>query len=152
MKKGFTIKKGFQKDKPDFDIIYEILVAALEYRPGTTFLKSLLQQYLERGSLSKKQLQGLHNKASKIEEIPVGRLATLEALIIKMPDRFKSEIPETKPLYTKDESTGEMINAILEKYPQHKTVLVFKTKYDNNEILSTTELEALKKFNKLLVK
>ena len=133
-------------------MVNEVLEECILAYPLSSFIISLYKQYQQRGSLSKKQLQGLHSKASTIEEIPVGRLATLEALIIKMPDRFKSEIPETKPLYTKDESTGEMINAILEKYPQHKTVLVFKTKYDNNEILSTTELEALKKFNKLLVK
>jgi len=84
--------------------------------------------------------------------MPDSRLATLEALIMKMPDRFKSEIPGIKPLYTKDESIGEMINAILKKYPQHKTVLLFKNKYDNNETLSATEIETLKKFNKLLVK
>lgn len=146
------MKKHSHFDKPAFDIVLDVLTIALEYRPDAAFIKSLYQQYLERGSLSKKQLQGLHDKASKIKEMPDSRLATLEALIMKMPDRFKSEIPGIKPLYTKDESAGEMINAILKKYPQHKTVLLFKNKYDNNETLSGAEIETLKKFSKLLVK
>lgn len=138
------------KEKPEFDIILHILDAAREYRPDSVFIQSLLQQYLERGSLSKKQLQGLHSKASKINEIPASKLATLEATIIKMPTRFKSELPETKPLYTKDETAGPIIEAILAKYPQHKRVLFFKSKFDNNEVLSATEMTELKKFGKLL--
>lgn len=152
IRKQFGNKKNDRFEKPAFDIILDVLTNALQYRPDATFVKSLHQQYLERGSLSKKQLQGLYNKASRIREIPDARLATLEALINKMPDRFKSDIPETKPLYTKDEATGEMIDAILKKYPEHKTVLLFKRKYDNNETLAASELEELKKFNKLLVK
>ena len=127
------------KEKPEFDIILNILDTAREYRPDSVFIQSLLQQYLERGSLSKKQLQGLHSKASKINEIPASKLATLEATIIKMPNRFKSELPEIKPLYTKDETPGPLIEAILAKYPQHKRVLFFKSKFDNNEILSGIE-------------
>lgn len=140
------------KEKPEFDIILNILDTAREYRPDSVFIQSLLQQYLERGSLSKKQLQGLHSKASKIQEISAARLATLEATIIRMPDRFKSELPEIKPLYTKDETAGPLIEAILAKYPQHKRVLFFKSKFDNNEILSATEMAELKKFSKLLDK
>jgi len=102
-------------DKPPLDIVLEILTAGMQYRPDAAFIKSLHHQYLERGSLSKKQLQGLHSKASTIKEIPASKLATLQALINKMPDRFKSEIPETKPLYTKDESTGKLIEEILAK-------------------------------------
>ncbi|CAN5401718.1 hypothetical protein BH10BAC2_BH10BAC2_45960 [soil metagenome] len=138
------------KEKPEFDIILNILDSAREYRPDSVFIQSLLQQYLERGSLSKKQLQGLHSKASKINEIHSSKLATLEATIIKMPTRFKSELPETKPLYTKDETPGPLIEVILAKYPQHKRVLFFKSKFDNNEILSATEIAELKKFGKLL--
>lgn len=139
----------YQK-KPELDIILEVLTTAREYRPDSVFIQSLFQQYLERGSLSKKQLQGLHSKASKIQEISAGKLATLQARIIKMPDRFKSELPETKPLYTKDETAGALIKAILTKYPQHKRVLFFKSKFDNNEMLSVTEIAELKKFAKLL--
>jgi hypothetical protein len=68
-----------------------------------------------------------------------------------MPNRFKSEAPtETKPLYEKDENTGKLIRAILEKYPQHKRVLFFQSKYQNNEPLTNSELADLKNFSRLL--
>jgi hypothetical protein len=95
-------------------------------------------------------LQGLYNKAVNIKTIPVNKLATLEAVILKKPTKYKSALPESIPLYTKDETIGKMVDAILVKYPQHKRVLFLKSKYDNNEPLSATEITELQKFNKLL--
>ena len=141
-----------QRPKPEIDIVNEVLedcILALHHSP---FIISLYQQYQQRGSLSKKQLQGLHSKASDSKKIAPAKLATLEALIKKMPNRFKSEIPENTPLYQKDEEAGEMINAILAKYPQHKQVLFLKSKYDNNEQLSATEIADLKRFMKVVEK
>ena len=109
--------------------------------PISSFIISFYKQYGTRGSLSKKQLQGLHGKASKITGISPSKLGTLEAIIKKMPTRYKSEAPAPKPLYEKDETTGKMIQAILEKYPQHKRVLFLKAKYDNNELFSPAELQ-----------
>jgi hypothetical protein len=100
--------------------------------------------------LSKKQLEGLYKKAENIQDLPVGKLATLEALILKRPTRFKSAPPAPKPLYSKDERVGEMINAILAKYPLHKRVIFFQNKYNNNESLNATEIAELEKFQKLL--
>ncbi|CAN5178264.1 hypothetical protein BH11BAC6_BH11BAC6_08950 [soil metagenome] len=134
-----------------FDIILEILHIVIVAQPQSTFAKSLLQQYLERGSLSKKQLEGLHNKAAQLTEVSSGRLATLEAAYKKMPNRFKSEVPPIKPLDEKDETVGVLIKNILEKYPQHKRVLYFQLKYNNNETLAAAELAELKKFSKMLV-
>jgi hypothetical protein len=105
---------------------------------------------MQRGSLSKKQLEGLHSKASQIENIQTGKLATLEAIIKKMPTRSKSELPENKPMFEKDESLGKIITTILTKYPHHKRVLFLKSKYDNNDLLSATETDELRKFEKLL--
>ena len=107
---------------------------------------------MQRGSLSKKQLQGLYSKASKIEDISPGKLGTLEAIIKKMPTRYKSELPENKPMFEKDKIAGDIIENILRKYPQHKRVLYLKAKYDNNEVLTPAESTELKKFNQLLVK
>lgn len=132
------------------DIIKDILEAVLSAQPGSTFIQSLLYQYQERGGLSKKQLQGLYSKAEKIAAIPPGRLATLEAIILKKPTRYKSSLPAAEPLYRKDEKTGNMIQTILAKYPQHKRVLFFRTKYENNEPLSAIEHTELEKFHKLL--
>jgi hypothetical protein len=136
--------------RPDVDIVLDILKAVLEAQPLSSFTQSLLHQYQERGGLSKKQLQGLYSKAQKIKSIPVNKLATLEAIILKRPTRDKSPLPSTEPLYRKNKEAGKMIDGILLKYPQHKRVLFFKSKYDNNEVLTPSELAELQKFNKLL--
>ena len=113
---------------PELDIIKDILEAVLKAQPLSSFTQSLLYQYVERGGLSKKQLQGLYSKAEKINTIPVAKLATLEAIIKKMPTRSKSALPDNKPMFEKDESAGESILKILAKYPQHKRVLFLKSK------------------------
>ena len=138
------------RKKPDVDIINDVLKATLKAYPNSSFIQSLSFQYQERGGLSKKQLDGLYKKAVKIKTIPVNWLATLEAEILKRPNRYKSTLPPPAPLYWKDENTGQIILSILEKYPQHKRVLFFKSKYDNNEPLSAIELAELEKFNKFL--
>lgn len=138
------------RKKIDVDIVKDILEAARAAFPNSVFIQSLSQQYEERGGLSKKQLEGLYKKAENIQDLPVGKLATLEALILKRPTRFKSAPPAPKPLYSKDERLGEMINAILAKYPQHKRVVFFQAKYNNNESLNATEITELEKFQKLL--
>jgi hypothetical protein len=141
-----------QRKKPDVDIINDILEAAINAYPTSSFVRSLHQQYHERGGLSKKQLEGLYHKAAKITSLPPNKLATLEAEILKRPNRYKSTLPPTAPLYTKDQEVGEIITLILDKYPQHKRVLFLKVKYDNNEVLSATELTELKKFQAVLFK
>lgn len=139
-----------QRIKPDVDIILDILKAVTAEQPHSAFAQSLLIQYQERGGLSKKQLEGLHSKALKSKTIPVNKLATLEAIILRKHTKHKSELPVSAPLYTKDEETGKMIDTILEKYPEHKRVLFFKLKHDNNEILSIPEKAELQKFSKIL--
>jgi len=102
------------------------------------------------GSLSKKQLIGLHDKASKIQGLAPGKLATLEAIIKRMPTRYKSEKPEPKPLFEKDEGIGKMIDEILSKYPGHKGAIFLRSKYENNEPLSPAELDDLKRFQSMI--
>ena len=136
--------------KKEVDIVNDVLEECITAYPVSSFVISLYKQYMQRGSLSKKQLQGLYSKASKIENIQTGKLATLEAIIKKMPTRSKSELPENKPMIEKDENTGKIITTILTKYPLHKRVLFLKSKYDNNDLLSATETDELKKFEKLL--
>ena len=137
--------------KQGIDIINEILEACILAYPVSSFIISLYKQYISRGWLTKKQLEGLYSKAQKINELPPGKLAALESIINKMPTRYKSEAPtEATPLYQKDESAGQLIEAILKKYPQHKRVLFLQSKYQNNEPLSNTELSDLKKFSQLL--
>jgi len=139
-----------ENKKKVIDIINEVLEDCIVAYPISSFIISLYKQYGTRGSLSKKQLQGLYSKASKIEGISPGKLGTLEAIIKKMPTRYKSEAPAPKPLYEKDENTGKMISEILEKYPQHKRALFLKAKYENNDLLSATEITDLKRIMQLL--
>lgn len=138
------------KKKPDIDIVNEILEHCLLAYHHSSFVMSLYQQYQKRSSLSKKQLQGLLGKAREVSEIPPGKLATLEALINKMPNRFKSEAPAAAPLYAQDDAHRRMIDDILQRYPQHKRVLFLKSKFENNEPLNAVELADLKRLQQLL--
>lgn len=128
----------------------DVLKAVLEARPADAFVQSLLHQYQERGGLSRKQLEGLYGKASRLGTVPVNKLATLEAIILRKHAKQRSELPANQPLYQRDEEAGEMIRAILEKYPEHKRVLFFRTKYDNNELFSAAEKTELQKFFRML--
>jgi hypothetical protein len=141
-----------QRKKPDVDIILDILKESLQHNPTSTFVSSLLHQYQERGSLSKKQLEGLYHKASKVDSIPPGKMATLQAIILKKSQKHRSPLPAPTPLFVKDETAGKIIEEILQKYPQHKRVLFLKGRYNNNEPLSVTETEELKRFHKILLK
>jgi hypothetical protein len=140
-----------QRKKPDVDVIKDVLKAALIAYPESSFIQSLSYQYEERGGLSKKQLEGLYKKVATVKSIPPGKLATLEAEILKRPTRYKSTLPAPTPLYSKDLHIGKLIEDILAKLPGHKRVLFFKVKYDNNEPLSSTEMAELEKFHKRLV-
>ncbi len=140
------------KKKPGVDVVLDVLKETLAVNPASEFINSLLFQYEERGGLSKKQLEGLHAKALKTNAIAPGKLATLEAIILKKPTRYKSPPPAPPALPVKDTSTAETIEAILQKYPQHKRVIFYKNKFENNEPLSVAEKEELGRFKKLLLK
>lgn len=140
------------KKKPGIDIIAKVLDAVYNHNTDALFTMSLMHQYEERGSLSKKQLEGLLQKAQKVQDIPPNWLGTLEAIILKMPTRHKSTVENITPIYTKDPEVGKLIAAVLEKYPQHKRVLFFRARYDNNELMSAEELTELKRFYKILFK
>jgi hypothetical protein len=139
-----------QQNKPKLDIINMLLEDCIMAFPVSSFVISIYQQYQQRGWLSKKQLQGLYDKASKINGVLPGRLAALESIIKKMPTREKSELPKNTPLIEKDKVAGQLIDEILTKYPQHKRVLFLKAKYDNNEPLSPSDISEIKKFRQLL--
>ncbi len=120
--------------------------------PDSGFINSLYQQYCNRGGLSKKQLEGLHSKASKTESISQSRLATLEAIIKKKPTRERAAATISAPLPAKNDETGKILAAILANYPQHKRLLFLQSKYDNNENISALEIAEIEKFKKLLLK
>lgn len=140
------------KKKAGIDIIDKILDACYKHNPDALFIMSLMHQYEERGSLSKKQLEGLYLKAQKVRDMPTNWLATLEAEILKRPTRDKTAPAENRPLYSKDEASEKRIHEILTKYPQHKRVLFLQSKFSNNGLLSADEKSELEKFHKLLIK
>ena len=140
------------QQKPKLDIINMLLEDCIMAFPVSSFVISIYQQYQRRGWLSKKQLQGLYDKASKINGIPPGKLAALESIIKRMPTKDHSELPENTPMFTKDEEAGLLMDEILAKYPQHKRVLFLKARYDNNEVITAVEIAELHKFKKLLFK
>jgi hypothetical protein len=124
----------------------------LQAHPTSNFVNSLYQQYCNRGGLSKKQLEGLHNKALKTASLSQSKIATLEAIIKKKPTRERAAATISAPLPVKDETTGKMLSEILAKYPQHKRVLFLQSKYNNNENISSAEKTEIEKFKKLLFK
>ncbi len=140
------------RTNPDMDIVAYMLEAVLKAKPDDSFCKSIQTQYIERGGLSKKQLEGLYGKAQRIEGIHPGKLATLEAIIKKKHVTQRSTVTITKVEDEKDEAVEKMIAEILEKYPQHKRVLLFKSKFEKDGKLIVAEKEELEKFYKLLMK
>ena len=136
---------------PDIDIVADIIEAVLTAKPDDAFCKSIRIQYMERGGLSKKQLEGLQGKAARVAGISPGKLATLEAIIKKKHVTHRSEATITATVKTNDEEAGSMIAAILEKYPQHKRVLLFSSNYNKDGMLAANEKEELIRFYKLLI-
>ena len=132
------------------DIISDILAAALRHYPHSEFIQGLSHQYLVKGGLSKRQLEGLYKKAEQITDLPPGKLATLEAIILKRHQKYRSSLPAT-PTEEKEDTTPPMIDAILHKYPQHKRVLFFQAKVKAHEPLTAAETTELLKFHKLLI-
>jgi hypothetical protein len=135
------------------DVIDKILDACYQHNSDALFILSLMHQYEERGSLSKKQLQGLLQKASKIPDMPANWLGTLEAIILKMPDRHKIA-KESTPLANLSQQSNtqylSVIASILQKYPQHKGALLLQTKCNLQQPLSNEEKGQLKQWEKLL--
>jgi len=136
---------------PDIDIIADLLKAVIQARPDDSFCISLLQQYHERGGLSKKQLEGLLGKATKFTNAPPGKLATLEAIILKKHSNHRSGVTAQPEPAEQADNSVVAIDAILDKYPGHKRVLYFKMKIDNKEKLTALEKTELDKFSKFLL-
>ena len=136
-------------NKNRIDIVNEVLEACILAYPVSSFVISLYKQYTTRGSLSKKQLQGLYSKAARIDGISFAKLATLEALIKKMPTRFKSELPVNVNVVENNDEIKKIIEEILFKFPLHKRVLYLKSMLESNNPLTSADIEDLKRFSKL---
>ena len=132
-----------------FNIVNYILEECILAYPVSSFIISLYKQYQQRGSLSKKQLQGLYGKASAIPEINPAKLATLEALIKRMPTRYKSDLPQQEePVSGKEDL--KMMEQILQAFPAHKGALALQAMLLSGIQLSPRELSDLKRFSSLI--
>ncbi len=138
--------------KGQLDFIEKILNACYNTHKYDLFVMSLMHQYEERGFLTKGQLQGLYYKAEKIEDLPSGLLATLEATISKLPTREKKNAPIVLNEVKKDEETENKLAEILAKYPQHKAILSLQNIFKKYEKLNTSEKLELNNIYKLLFK
>lgn len=138
--------------KQGVDIINKVLEACYAVDKDSLFLMSLMHQYEDRGWLTKKQLIGLYDKAKKIIDMPPGWLATIEAMIAKLPTRDRSPITKTFIPVVENEITAKQLTAILSKYPQHKAVLLLQSKFKKEHSLNPADTASLQKFYKLLVK
>lgn len=134
------------------DIIDKVLNACYAYNSDALFVMSLMHQYEERGTLSKKQLEGLLHKARKVPEMPSNWIATLEATILKMHTKEKAPATINTPVFVQDEELGKKMEAILAKYPQHKRVVFLYARYKKLEPISAAEKTEIEKFYKLLIK
>ncbi len=138
--------------KKKIDVIDKLLEACYQHNKDALFVMSLMHQYEERGSLSKKQLEGLLLKAKKAKDIPTGLIAGVEAIVLKMPTRDKTPVEDTR---NKEQESGdkwsELIQELLHKYPQHKRVLFLKAQFEQRKILAVTEQQEVEKFYQLLI-
>lgn len=138
------------------DVIEKLLALCYEHNKDALFIMSLMHQYEERGSLSKKQLQGLLLKAQKIKEIPAHQIAAVEAIVLKMPTRDKTPVQKTTPANSEAETQIAAALAqteqILAVYPFHKQVLLLRSKLMSHQSLTPQEQADLTKFVKILVK
>lgn len=138
--------------KPSIDVVKSILETCLVVYPKSVFLQSLHEQYLQRGSLSKKQLQGLHAKAASVGNVSNAHLATLEAIILKKNSyhRSKPSVDSSNP--STIDLTEQRLADILQQYPQHKRIVFLQAKWNNNEPISASEKTEIERLHKLLVK
>jgi hypothetical protein len=138
------------------DVIDKLLSLCYAHNKDALFIMSLMHQYEERGSLSKKQLEGLLLKAQKIKEIPAHQIAAVEAIVLKMPTRDKTPVQKTTPVINEAQAQKSTALAqadqILALYPAHKQVLLLKSKLTSHQLLTPQEQADLTKFVKMLVK
>lgn len=134
------------------DIILKILERMRLDDPTQEFIQSTHRFYLEKGGLSKKQMEGLLALAVQNPNVPPANIATLQAIIKRK--QLKQRSP--KPTLNQQEdgeavAAGQMIEAILEKYPQHKRILYLKTLHAKG-LLKKEDNDELKRLAKLLLK
>jgi hypothetical protein len=141
-------------NKATYDFLQEVFEWVFYNMPihaNNSYMRKLYDFYREKGGLSGKQLQALLDKINSIDVKPSFNPATLEAMIKKKAVKYRSAIPAPVEIIADDSAEFRaMIDEILQIAPNHKTVLFYRTKMENRELLSQPEKDNLKKFLKLL--
>jgi len=91
-------------------------------------------------------------KASQIEGIAPGKLAAIETIIKRMPDKVRPVEITRSPVVTKDSSIGETLERLLAAYPNHKRGLFLHSKFQLNESFSPEEMADIKRLKQMLDK
>ena len=134
------------------DVTLHILETLKQKNPDDPFVSSLHHQYCNRGGLSKKQLEGLMKKASQSTIISESHLATLQAIINKKPNRYKSEKIEKAPEFDRGKEVIPLLNKLLERFPQHKMLVFLQQKSNAGQPFSDFEMGEIKRLFKILIK
>jgi 3-hydroxyacyl-CoA dehydrogenase len=134
------------------NVVLDILSKMKEVYPDSSFINSLYNQQCNKGGLSKKQLEGLLDKALRTQAITQAQTATLQAIILKKPTRERSKPGISAAAPPKNEKAGKLMEDILIKYPHHKRILFLKSRYDKNENITPQEYAEIERFFKLLIK
>ena len=141
-------------NKATYDFLQEVFEWVFYNMPihaNNSYMRKLYDFYKEKGGLSGKQLQALLDKINSIDQKPSFNPATLEAMIKKKAVKYRSAVPPPAEIIADDSAEFRaMIDEILLIAPNHKTVLFYRTKMDNRELLTQAEKDNLKKFLKLL--
>ena len=77
-------------------------------------------------------------------------IGTMEAIMLKMPNRYKSTPENNTPVFQKNTEATQLIETILQSYPQHKRALYLQTKNNHHEPISQAEMDELRKFHQVL--
>lgn len=136
--------------KQGVDVIDKVLEACYAADKDSLFIMSLMHQYEDRGFLTKKQIQGLHDIAKKQSEIPAGWIATLEAMIAKLPNRDKTPVTSVAVIAAPPKELL-LAEEILARYPHHKAVKSMHTRLLQHFMLNPAEKTELNKLYKLLI-
>jgi hypothetical protein len=142
-----------QKTKNGVDVIDKVLNACYEKYSDSLFIMGMMHNYEERGWLTRKQLVGLHEKASKIKDLSPGWLAAIEVMIKRLPVKDKTpavNLDANKVEHNQSDYLAKA-NEILEKYPQHKAIISFKAIIEMNKPLTSAQQSQLNKLHKLLL-
>lgn len=133
------------------DIVLLILQKLRTSHPGSNFVKSLFDQYCMKGSLSKSQMEGLYDKASR-SCIPASYLATLNAIIKRKRSFQRSKNVFHHEITDPDLVSRQQLNKILISYPQHKRALFLLEKLNSGRTFDNNERADIAKIHQALFK